>query len=105
MNEFAVWAAVHPYYWFCGLPLLAAGLAWLSWQALSGQAPGRRRSALYGSFALGMVVLFLALAVAVRQDGSRLPSIPRWRGASACPCPLNCCGCCHGSRTWETAAG
>ncbi|MFU1928524.1 phosphatase PAP2 family protein [Bordetella hinzii] len=70
MNEFAVWAAVHPYYWFCGLPLLAAGLAWLSWQALSGQAPGRRRSALYGSFALGMVVLFLALAVAVRQDGS-----------------------------------
>ncbi|OZI74045.1 phosphatase PAP2 family protein [Bordetella genomosp. 12] len=70
MKDVAVWVSVHPYYWFGGLPLLAALLAWTSWRALSGLAPGRRRSALYGGFGLVMVALFVLMAAAVSLDGS-----------------------------------
>ncbi|AIT26855.1 phosphatase PAP2 family protein [Bordetella holmesii] len=70
MKDVAIWVSIHPYYWFFCLPLLAALIAWMCWSALSGQPPGRRRSALYACLALIMAVVFVALAATVSLEGN-----------------------------------
>ncbi|AZY51918.1 phosphatase PAP2 family protein [Bordetella avium] len=87
MNDFAIWAAAHPYYWLCGLPVLSAVLGGLFWHAFRDARPGRR-GLLYGAFAVLMAALFLWLALAVRQGGSLVAfdtALARALGRSASP--------------------
>ncbi|MDQ8032545.1 acid phosphatase [Bordetella genomosp. 1] len=69
MNEYAVWVATHPWWFLLGVPALAGLASAAAWQLLIGLPPGRRRTGVFLAMAGVSGLIFLGLALAVRQEG------------------------------------
>ena len=69
MNEYAVWVAAHPWLILLGVPALGGLAAAAAWQLLIGLPSGRRRTGVFLAMAGVAGLVFLGLALAVRQEG------------------------------------